>query len=238
MNRRCRHLGTALRRRAVAAAALWRSGPAVAQKTELLVYTALETDQIKAYEDAFYKAYPDIDDQVGARFHRRDHRQAPRRKGQSAGRHGGRHLGVEPCRLRQRGDAAAATRRRAWTRSCRSTAIPKNPPEWVGMDVYGAAICFNTVEAAKLEPAQARDLEGPDQARLQGQDRDAESRLVGHRLPGRRGLAADVGRCRRVEVHGRAARQRRAVHALRLASRAARPAPASSRSAFRSNIAP
>src|SRR6478672_2813208 len=43
----------------VAATALW-SGAASAQKTELLVYTALETDQIKAYEEAFYKAYPDI----------------------------------------------------------------------------------------------------------------------------------------------------------------------------------
>src|SRR5450631_4550882 len=44
----------------VAAAAMW-TVPASAQKTELLVYTALETDQIKAYEDAFKKAYPDID---------------------------------------------------------------------------------------------------------------------------------------------------------------------------------
>src|SRR5256885_14110406 len=34
--------------------------PALAQKTELLVYTALETDQIKAYEEAFYKAVPDV----------------------------------------------------------------------------------------------------------------------------------------------------------------------------------
>src|SRR5437762_9865194 len=34
--------------------------PAAAQKTELLVYTALETDQIKAYEEAFKKAVPDV----------------------------------------------------------------------------------------------------------------------------------------------------------------------------------
>src|SRR5205823_5342432 len=37
----------------------------------------------------------------------------------------------------------------------------KNPPAWVGMDVYGAAICFNTVEAAKLnlpKPATWEDL--------------------------------------------------------------------------------
>ncbi len=35
--------------------------PAAAQKTELLVYTALETDQIKAYEEGFKKANPNID---------------------------------------------------------------------------------------------------------------------------------------------------------------------------------
>src|SRR5881275_738320 len=43
----------------ISIAALW-TGQALAQKTELLVYTALETDQIKAYEEAFYKAYPDV----------------------------------------------------------------------------------------------------------------------------------------------------------------------------------
>ena len=34
---------------------------ASAQKTQLLVYTALETDQIKAYEDGFNKANPNIE---------------------------------------------------------------------------------------------------------------------------------------------------------------------------------
>ena len=34
---------------------------ALAQKTQLSVYTALETDQIKAYEAAFNKANPDIE---------------------------------------------------------------------------------------------------------------------------------------------------------------------------------
>src|ERR1041385_8798014 len=35
--------------------------PATAQKTQLLVYTALETDQIKAYEEGFTKANPNIE---------------------------------------------------------------------------------------------------------------------------------------------------------------------------------
>ncbi|MBL8345995.1 MAG: extracellular solute-binding protein, partial [Rubrivivax sp.] len=34
---------------------------AMAQKTQLLVYTALETDQLKAYQEGFNKAHPDID---------------------------------------------------------------------------------------------------------------------------------------------------------------------------------
>ena len=64
------------------------------------------------------------------------------------------------------------------------------------------------------EPAQARDLAGPDQAGLQGQDRDAEPGVVRHRLPRRDRVAADHGRAERLEVHGRAAREHRAVHAL------------------------
>ena len=41
---------------------------------------------------------------------------------------------------------------------------PKNPPAWVGMDVYGAAICFNTVEAQKRnipKPETWKDLTKP-----------------------------------------------------------------------------
>ena len=68
------------------AALLAIAGAAQAQKTQLLVYTALETDQIKAYQEGFNKAYPDIEHQVGARLHRRHHRQAAGRKGQPAGR--------------------------------------------------------------------------------------------------------------------------------------------------------
>ena len=34
---------------------------AAAQKTQLLVYTALETDQLKAYQEGFNKVNPDID---------------------------------------------------------------------------------------------------------------------------------------------------------------------------------
>ena len=32
-----------------------------AQKTQLLVYTALEVDQLKAYQEGFNKVHPEID---------------------------------------------------------------------------------------------------------------------------------------------------------------------------------
>ena len=34
---------------------------ALAQKTQLLVYTALETDQLKAYQEGFNRVHPDIE---------------------------------------------------------------------------------------------------------------------------------------------------------------------------------
>ena len=37
------------------------AGTAAAQKTQLLVYTALETDQLKAYQEAFNKVEPNIE---------------------------------------------------------------------------------------------------------------------------------------------------------------------------------
>src|SRR3982751_1944807 len=41
--------------------AMVASTAALAQKTQLTVYTALETDQIKGYESGFNKQYPDIE---------------------------------------------------------------------------------------------------------------------------------------------------------------------------------
>src|SRR4029077_16137740 len=46
---------------ATVAAGIFYAGPAAAQKTQLLVYTALETDQIKAYEEALVKANPNLE---------------------------------------------------------------------------------------------------------------------------------------------------------------------------------
>jgi len=148
----------------VAGAALaLMAAPAMAQKTELLVYTALETDQIKAYETAFKAANPNIDvkwvrDSTGVitakLLAEKANPQADLVVGTSASSlavlsNEGMLQPYAPKGL----DKISAQYR-----------DPRNPPEWVGMDVYGAAICFNTVEAAKLnlpKPATWEDLTKP-----------------------------------------------------------------------------
>jgi iron(III) transport system substrate-binding protein len=147
----------------VLAGAIGWSGAALAQKTELLVYTALETDQIKAYEAAFNKANPDIAlkwvrDSTGVITAKvlaeKANPQADLVIGTSASSmavfanegmlqpYAPKGLDKIPARYRD----------------------SQNPPRWVGMDVYGAAICFNTVEAQKQnlpKPASWKDLTKP-----------------------------------------------------------------------------
>src|SRR6266581_1750322 len=147
----------------VAAVTAFGAGSAVAQKTELLVYTALETDQIKAYEEAFYKATPDVSikwvrDSTGVitakLLAEKANPQADMVVGVSASSmavfaNEGMLQGYAPKGL----DKILPTYRDS-----------KNPPEWVGMDVYGAAVCFNTVEATKQnlpKPESWKDLTKP-----------------------------------------------------------------------------
>ncbi|HSS70997.1 MAG TPA: putative 2-aminoethylphosphonate ABC transporter substrate-binding protein [Casimicrobiaceae bacterium] len=139
------------------------SSSAAAQKTELLVYTALETDQIKAYETAFYAAVPDVTikwvrDSTGIITAKvlaeKANPQADLVVGTSASSmavfaNEGLLQGYAPKGL----DKILPQYR-----------DPKNPPEWVGMDVYGAAVCFNTVEAQKQnlpKPESWKDLTKP-----------------------------------------------------------------------------
>ncbi len=132
----------------VAIAFATASGVAMAQKTTLNVYTALETDQLKAYTEGFNKAHPDIElkwtrDSTGVitakLLAEKANPQADVVFGTSASSlavfdNEGMLLPYAPKGL----DKVSAKYR-----------DPKNPPAWVGMDVYGAAICFNTIEAQK-----------------------------------------------------------------------------------------
>lgn len=124
------------------------TSPAYAQKTVLNVYTALETDQLRAYQEGFNRVHPDIEinwtrDSTGII--------TAKLLAEKANPTADVILGVaatsmvvfdregmlEPyapanlAAIEPRFRAAGAT------------------PAWVGMNVWGAAICYNTVEAEK-----------------------------------------------------------------------------------------
>ena len=131
-----------------AVALAWRPVPPLAQKTQLLVYTALETDQLKAYQEGFNKAHPDIEikwvrDSTGVitakLLAEKANPQADVVMGVAATSLAlldkqGMLMPYAPLNL----DAIMSQYR-----------DKKNPPAWFGMDVWGATICFNTVEAAR-----------------------------------------------------------------------------------------
>ena len=149
---------------ATALIGLAATGAAFAQKTQLTVYTALETDQLKAYQSAFNKVEPDIEikwvrDSTGV---------------------------ITAKLLAEKANPQADV---VWGVAASSMALfdkqgmlepyaplnldavmpqyrdKKNPPAWVGMDVFGAVVCFNTVEAKKKNipiPTTWKDLTKPE----------------------------------------------------------------------------
>jgi iron(III) transport system substrate-binding protein len=146
----------------IAALAAFAAG-AYAQKTQLLVYTALETDQIKAYQEGFNKVHPDIEikwvrDSTGVitakLLAEQANPQADAVMGVAASSLAlldskGMLIPYAPLNL----DAIMSQYR-----------DKKKVPAWFGMDVWGATVCFNTVEAAKKnipKPETWKDLTKP-----------------------------------------------------------------------------
>lgn len=150
--------------KALAAAGLLAiAASALAQKTSLLVYTALETDQLKAYQEGFNKVNPDIEikwvrDSTGVitakLLAEKSNPQADAVMGVAASSLAlldkqGMLEPYAPLNL----DAIMSQYR-----------DKKTPPAWFGMDVWGATICFNTVEAKKKNiprPESWQDLTRP-----------------------------------------------------------------------------
>jgi len=122
--------------------------PAAAQKTKLVVYTALEADDLKKYKDRFEKDVKDVDiqwvrDSTGVieakLLAEKNNPQADIIWGLAATsllrmEAEGMLLPYAPKGL----DKISAQFRDS-----------KNPPTWVGMDVWAATICYNTVERDK-----------------------------------------------------------------------------------------
>ena len=145
------------------AAALVAGGALAQGKTQLLVYTALETDQLKAYEQGFYRENPNIEikwvrDSTGVitakLLAEKANPQADAVMGVAASSLAlldsqGMLQPYAPINL----DAIMSKYR-----------DKKNPPAWFGMDVWGATVCFNTVEAKKRgipRPETWKDLTKP-----------------------------------------------------------------------------
>ncbi len=137
---------------------------ALAQKTQLTVYTALETDQIKAYQTAFNKVEPDIEikwvrDSTGVI--------TSKLLAEKASPQADAVWGVAASSMalfEQQGmlEPYAPLNLDAIMPQYRDK---KTPPAWVGMDVFGAVVCFNTVEAKKKGipvPTTWKDLLKPE----------------------------------------------------------------------------
>ena len=150
--------------RLAAAAALSLTALSVsAQKTQLTVYTALETDQIKAYQTAFEKANPTIEivwvrDSTGIITARLLAEKANPKADVVMG------LAATSLAIFETEGMLVPYAPAGLNRIAPQYRDPKNPPSWVGMDVWGATICFNTVEAAKRnipKPESWKDLTKP-----------------------------------------------------------------------------
>jgi iron(III) transport system substrate-binding protein len=148
---------------AIAAALSLATSTAYAQKTELLVYTALETDQLKAYTESFQKTNPTIDlkfvrDSTGV--------VTAKLLAEKANPQADVILGVAASSMeifKAEGMLAAyePVGFKALTRRLSDAA---NPPTWVGMDVFAAVVCYNTVEGQKKnipKPETWADLAKP-----------------------------------------------------------------------------
>ena len=148
---------------AAGALLLFSLGAAAQTKTTLLVYTALETDQLKAYQEGFNKQHPDIElkwvrDSTGVitakLLAEKGNPQADVVMGVAASSLAllDKNGMLEPYRPLN-ADAIMS-----------QYLDKKKVPAWFGMDVWGTTLCFNTVEAAKKgipKPETWKDLLKP-----------------------------------------------------------------------------
>jgi len=139
------------------------AAPASAQKTQLTVYTALETDQLKAYKDAFEKSNPGIEivwvrDSTGIITARLLAEKNNPRADVVMG------VAASSLALLDSEGMLVPYAPKGLARVSPQYRDRKNPPAWVGMDVWGTAICFNFREAAKRgipQPKSWKDLLNP-----------------------------------------------------------------------------
>ena len=132
-------------------------------KSTLLVYTALESDQLKAYKEGFEKANPDIAikwvrDSTGII--------TAKLLAEKANPQADVVMGVAASSLTilDQEKMLADYEPKGFKDLNPKFSDTGKPPSWVGMDVWGATVCFNTVEAQKRglpKPETWKDLAKP-----------------------------------------------------------------------------
>ena len=139
------------------------AGTAAAQRTPVLVYTALETDAMKLYKTGFEKANPDIEikwvrDSTGIITAKLLAEKANPQADVVAG------VAASSLALLEQEGMLQPYEPKGFDKLTPAYSDTKRPPAWVGMDVWAAAICFNTVEAKKRglpKPETWKDLAKP-----------------------------------------------------------------------------
>jgi len=135
----------------------------LAQRTPVLVYTALETDQLKAFKDSIEGMVKDVEirwvrDSTGVI--------TAKLLAEKANPQADMILGLAATSLlvlEQEGMLTPYAPKGVEKLNPRFV-DSKKPPMWVGMDVWGATICFNTLEAKKRnlpKPESWKDLLKP-----------------------------------------------------------------------------
>jgi iron(III) transport system substrate-binding protein len=159
---RFKFAGAALACLAASAAAT----PALAQKTPLTVYTALENDQLKPYKDEIEKAVPDVDiqwvrDSTGVITARLLAEKAAPKADIVLGLAASSLLALNKEGMLESYKPAGEDKLAANFRSATGA--------FVGMDAFLGVVCFNTVEGGKAgvkSPTSYKDLLDP---KLKGQ---------------------------------------------------------------------
>jgi len=132
-------------------------------RTELLVYTALEADQVQAYKAAFEKENPTIElkfvrDSTGIVTAKLLAEKANPQADVVWG------LAATSLMLLDKEGMLQPYAPKGLDQIAANMRDAKAEPSWVGMDGFAAAICFNTIEAEKQKlpkPTSWQDLTKP-----------------------------------------------------------------------------
>jgi iron(III) transport system substrate-binding protein len=133
-------------------------------KTTLVVYTALEADQLKAYKQAFEQDNPKIEirwvrDSTGIITAKLLAEKANPVADVVMG------LAATSLMLLEKEAMLLSYAPQGLEQVKASMRDPKNPPTWVGMDIWASALCVNTIETSKRNlpiPSSWVDLTRPE----------------------------------------------------------------------------